>query len=251
MGELQGNDPLSVSLMLGYYLSKLTDVTNLGQSHDDKDLYWLLGQVTRTVSESLPEFLCGKGCSGCCRGDSLPIVSALEWQTLYEHLLQLTPTTQAQIIAETLAQYGAFLHMLLPGRLGYMDGETFRIVPKAAEATVHCPLLVDNACSIYAGRPLTCRTFGHFVRLEAGEYDTFMCDMAKVHVASVFPTGTTLPVANPYEQHVQQLAGRADTRAMLPLWIMAHTAGNAFQPHINLDPDFDALVAGLQVREPD
>ncbi|MGE0201681.1 MAG: YkgJ family cysteine cluster protein [Candidatus Melainabacteria bacterium] len=75
------------------------------------------------------QMACKKGCSACCRGDFN--ITVLEGWTLKAAVDTLPEATRTRI-AENLKN-------LSPER---------------------CPLLLDDACSVYAERPVLCRVFG-------------------------------------------------------------------------------------------
>ena len=95
---------------------------------------------------------CGR-CTGCCRGS---------------FFIEIAPHETA-----TLARIPA---PLLFGAPGLPDGHKVMGFDKNG----HCPMLVDDACSIYADRPATCRQFDCRTQVAAGIVDT---DQAKSPVA--------------------------------------------------------------------
>ncbi len=224
----------------------LPDVTNVGGSWDERDLYWVMEQAGLHAQAAHPEFLCRSGCNHCCTGDQMPLVSSIEWRVLYPTIYGLPEGSRRLIVRQLREQWGPILHMLLKGHAGYLDGEQLRIVPKAVESCVHCPLLLFGKCSAYAGRPFQCRSFGTFARQAAGQVEPFMCGQARAHIDRNFPTDTALPILNPYESKLVALEGPNPVAALLPLWLAAHVEGADFSQTCTLQPDFGLAVSRLQ-----
>lgn len=93
------------------------------------------------IRASHPDWLCGKGCDGCCQQlAELPRLTRDEWQLLQTGLAALDETQRADI-RQRLAALGP-----TPMR------------------PVTCPLLdlTTGACPVYAHRPIACRTYGFY-----------------------------------------------------------------------------------------
>lgn len=101
------------------------------------------------VRESHPDWLCGKGCDGCCRklADE-PQLTALEWQELRNALGELPPAQLAEI------------------------RERVEALRAQSPSPIVCPLLdlSSGSCPIYAQRPVACRTYGFYVQRTKGLY---------------------------------------------------------------------------------
>lgn len=83
------------------------------------------------------KIMCGKGCSLCCRS----------------HVSIMAP--EAFALARTIrGRRHAALHGRLRGMAALVAVTT---VTERRRAAVYCSFLVDDACSVYAARPLTCR----------------------------------------------------------------------------------------------
>lgn len=101
------------------------------------------------IRETYPEWLCGKGCDGCCqRLADIPQLTAAEWALLAEGLAAL-PSAQQADIAQKISALGA---------------QTSR--------PVICPMLDHRtgACQVYDARPVACRTYGFYVERDKGLY---------------------------------------------------------------------------------
>jgi Fe-S-cluster containining protein len=110
------------------------------------------------IRTAQPDWLCGKGCAGCCRRlAAVPQLTAQEWALLREGLLAL-PAARLDDIRQKVAARA--VHSPRP---------------------VICPMLDEqtSACPVYAHRPVACRTYGFYVQRELGLY----CDDIASQVA--------------------------------------------------------------------
>lgn len=101
------------------------------------------------IRQDHPDWLCGKGCDGCCRHlAEEPRLTRAEWTVLREGLAALS--------AERLDEIGQHMAALSDGR----------------SCPVICPLLErgTGACPVYAQRPVACRTYGFYVQRKLGLY---------------------------------------------------------------------------------
>lgn len=118
-------------------------MTTLQELHADIDAR------VQAIRANHPDWLCGKGCDGCCRRlGEVPTLTAAEWDLLREGLEALPPERLAQISRDMLA----------------LADEKSR--------PLTCPLLdqASNACPVYAQRPVACRTYGFYVQRDLGVY---------------------------------------------------------------------------------
>jgi Fe-S-cluster containining protein len=93
------------------------------------------------------DWLCGKGCDGCCRQLArVPQITIAEWDLLREGLTELAPEQFKEIAKRMAAQ------------------------PLSRPVT--CPLLdlTTGACPVYIHRPVACRTYGFYVQRDLGLY---------------------------------------------------------------------------------
>lgn len=96
-----------------------------------------------------PDWLCGKGCDGCCRRlADVPRLTSAEWALLCSGLAQLPAVQQGGIAREVAA------------------------LATATTRPVVCPMLdrATGACSVYAYRPVACRSYGFYAQRDKGLY---------------------------------------------------------------------------------
>lgn len=118
-------------------------MNTLLQLHADID------ERVQLIRDSYSDWLCGLGCDGCChRLAEIPMLTEAEWDWLWEGLEAL-PEEQFQEIGQNIAALA-----LQPSR------------------PIVCPLLDRSAgaCSVYAHRPVACRTYGFYVQRDKGLY---------------------------------------------------------------------------------
>ncbi|MDE2584213.1 MAG: YkgJ family cysteine cluster protein [Betaproteobacteria bacterium] len=118
-------------------------MSGLSRLHTDIDARVL------SIREDRADWLCGKGCDGCCRQlAEIPQLSRAEWELLRQGL--------AALPAERLDEIGRDMKALA--------GQQSR--------PLTCPLLdqATGACPVYAQRPVACRTYGFYVQRDKGLY---------------------------------------------------------------------------------
>ncbi len=100
-----------------------------------------------SIRDDRPDWLCGKGCDGCCRQlADVPQLTEAEWQLLRTGLALLPPARLAEIARDTAA----------------LADQTAR--------PITCPMLdrQTGACPVYAQRPVACRTYGFYAQRDKG-----------------------------------------------------------------------------------
>ena len=99
---------------------------------------------------------CEIGCSFCCY--QTVEIAEIEVQTLKKSIEGLNRETKVKI-AENLNTYWDFYNKhISTDQIQHLKdvNKTFLKLPLSEKTK--CPLLIDNMCSIYSDRPLTCRT---------------------------------------------------------------------------------------------
>lgn len=169
-------------------------MTSLGELHADID-----ARVV-AIRGDRPDWLCGKGCDGCCRRlAAVPRLTAAEWALLQEGLAALAP--------QRLEEIGRDVAALADDRgAGHRSGPLV------------CPLLdqASNACPVYVQRPVACRTYGFYVQHKLGLY----CAEIEFRVAA----GDLADVVwGNHDAIDRSLAGLGETRALTEWFALAPT----------------------------
>ncbi|EXI75669.1 MAG TPA: YkgJ family cysteine cluster protein [Candidatus Accumulibacter phosphatis] len=128
-------------------------MTTLAQLHLEID------SRVQAIRGSRPDWQCAQGCDACCRRLAAePRLTAAEWDLLREGL--------AKLPVERLRQFAV--------DVADLDGRP--------QGPLVCPLLdrAAGACTVYAWRPVACRTYGFYVQRELGLY----CHDIEARVAS-------------------------------------------------------------------
>lgn len=140
----------------------------------------------RAIRGERPDWLCGKGCDGCCRRlADVPRLTEAEWDLLRVGLAALPP--------ERLREIG--------GAMASLASQSSR--------PVVCPLLdlSSGVCPVYAQRPVACRTYGFYVQRELGLY----CHDIESRVAEGLLDGV---VWGNHDVIDRQLAGLGKSRSL-------------------------------------
>jgi Fe-S-cluster containining protein len=225
--------------------AKVARATNIGQTHDERDLYWLIGQNVRQTSGAYGDFLCFAGCSQCCY--NLPFVTGLEWERLYPYLTASGEDAQSRLLERTYHWFGHLLPrmVLAPGAtMASLIELNQTLTAESTAAGHHCPLLVDDRCSVYEGRPMPCRAYGHFMqRVDDQRVSAYMCGDAQTHIATHYPKDALLPIYNKFGARLIDLQKPDPVLAFLPVWIASHGSTGVLQSHPDRHPDFRAAIA--------
>ncbi|NCD24502.1 MAG: YkgJ family cysteine cluster protein [Deltaproteobacteria bacterium] len=123
----------------------------------------LVAQVDAAVhtvtQQYASEVRCRRGCSDCCH--ALFDVSLVEAMYINAHFSELSETRRNEILIEADK---ADRKAQIIKKKAYHDISTdprADVLTQAAKERIRCPLLdVNNECSLYRWRPLTCRIYG-------------------------------------------------------------------------------------------
>jgi Fe-S-cluster containining protein len=106
---------------------------------------------------------CAKGCSACCRAQPVPVTppEAYALARLVERLPEPRSSTVRAAFAANVAHVReAGLYETYMRRNPSMTRDEARGIARRYMALkLPCPFLADDACSIYAERPFTCRQY--------------------------------------------------------------------------------------------
>jgi Fe-S-cluster containining protein len=221
----------------------LQSATNVGETDDVSDLYYLIEFLVFMVEEAYPAIPCKAGCSQCCIDSGLPRVTALEWKHIHNFLLNQMPEEQKnRVIAQNETMHRPQLAHFLQEQARIEAPQSQ--IPLPDFGCSQCPFLLEGMCSIYPVRPAICRAYGYFTWRRGPEQESqvFACQMAaNTLLESLLALGEetlAMPVWNRFQEKLYELNGKAMV-ATLPLWLMAHTDSQAkISAVLNLEPVF-------------
>jgi len=131
-------------------------------------LYADLGQRLNTyASDSKNSVLCHAGCSHCCKSGGFFAVTLIEALRLNRAAAALPDSHRNEVMhaARYLLTQQSSIFATVPGapdQPGHRDEALFSARVSAVTRThPACPLLKDDLCSIYEGRPFLCRAYGY------------------------------------------------------------------------------------------
>lgn len=195
--------------------------TNLGDSGDQADLYWIIDYLSFAVEQAHPANPCAQGCSDCCHNQVFR-VTAPEWDVARTGLLALAAEQRARIVQRTEAVYGPFRPALEALATAWSAGE--RPDPAWHQNTPKtCPALENGRCSIYAERPAICRAYGYFSAQVDGKPSLLICHQrGPAWVEALEGEGVTdfaMPNWNPIQRKLNELNDSGLIKP-LPLWLL-------------------------------
>lgn len=152
--------PLAEALLDAH--DRVWKTTNMGETRDESDLFYVIDQLSAGVVAAHPASLCYSGCGRCCHYPTgFFDIFPQEWNLIRRYI-------------ETEWEPERFQHMLRRFKLEHLP-RLWRIklhewlmnlplplLPTRQALPLHCPFLEKDRCSIYPVRPFPCRTFGHF-----------------------------------------------------------------------------------------
>lgn len=113
--------------------------------------------IINNIDSITPNFknCCTKGCSFCCY--QMIEVYDLEKSEIQNAIKNLN-TSEKQKIKENLESWLDYFNANTPDNKILDEFDTIKNFINISKSNTHkCPLLIDNSCSIYKNRPLTCR----------------------------------------------------------------------------------------------
>ena len=216
------------------------------------DVYTLLNQLSSDVLDLYPHISCRSQCNNCCKGNSMPTVTASEWEKVHYYLSRYYTEAQRQdLIERTRAMYNPHkelfwaVHDTIQQPADMAKIESFaRILPQLA--STQCPMLVDEKCSVYMSRPAKCRAhgsflfvFGKYVQMHACEEEV---DKLEVKLAEQGTRQVLMPVWNDFETRITQAYNTPDAiPTVLVIWLLTHIQDGQLIEDANLKPDFEAF----------
>jgi len=124
---------------------------------------------------------------------------------------------EAALMMETVSALPADLRTLVVGRARQIAGALSR----GAAPDFRCPLLVDHEgvprCSIYAGRPYACRTFGQTARIPPDENRAIPFACEKLHPRVAFSQPPPVPFRS--EALRSYVGVKVLVDSYIPIWV--------------------------------
>ena len=195
--------------------------TNLGESGDRQDLYWLIDYLCFAVDQAYPGLPCKNGCFECCTTNVFR-VTALEWEAVQRGLAKLPPERRAAIYAAARAVFGDKRAALE----GVAAQWTALARPDPADydaVALACPMLDGGRCSIYDDRPAICRGYGYSSARVNGTSSLLLCHThGPAWMAALDAQGyeqLPMPSWNPVQATLEQLNEGRPIKP-LPLWLL-------------------------------
>lgn len=217
------------------------------------EMYQLLEQVTSDVFDIYPHIACRTGCNTCCRGHSMPVVTTSEWTLVYNHILRFwTPHQQEQLVGYVLELHQNYGDLLWQVHEHLQNNDQTVEHVKVISDTLmkledtHCPLLVNDRCSVYASRPGKCRAHGAFLFIMDQYTQMHACqaeiDKMEKHLTMQGSRRIVMPIWNDFELRIAKDFNAPDYQAtILAIWVYAHIKDGQLVQEINLKPDFESF----------
>lgn len=181
--------------------------SNLSAAQDSlQSLYQELDQAIDLALKKYPEIQCTSGCSQCCQTYGSPLAAEIEWQNIRQHWPELTQAVKEKIRAN---------YQVLKDSLRQRLKEPNPTIAPMLFKTP-CPFLIEDKCSIYKKRPLSCRAFGLSQHGEGKLSERiFACSMEIERWEKSLPMHQCpdLPMQQTYFKQLNQI----DTRALKTL----------------------------------
>ncbi len=217
-----------------------------------QDMYQLLNEVSADVFALYPHISCVTGCNTCCKGTSMPTVSAAEWVQLHQHLMTLYTAEQRTALIERMcalynphkAVYWRLHDTLQTPPTPEQLAELKVLLPRLSQN--QCPFLVDESCSVYENRPAKCRAHGAFL-IQLGEHVQLKsCDSEvekmEAYLVQQGSRNVTLPLWNSAEIKIKEAYNAPGTLStVLPIWLVTHLHEGKLLAEANPTPDFEAF----------
>jgi len=219
------------------------------------EVYNILDKLIDCVSFFYPQITCKDKCFLCCQHSNVPVLTSLEWEYVYNHLLKLSKEEQKILIEENkklFSKHGLDLKRL-HFTLNLADND-FKLkvlavlLPKFVGGS--CIFLKKGSCSIYDVRPLKCRTQGYTL-VKFGSYTQFQtCVPESYRLEKLLKEQDSrkvlIPLSNDFEERIQELiSGDSIAYSILPVWLYAHTVNDELVSEANILPDFEEILSAF------
>lgn len=148
----------------------------------------LVAQVDAAVQSVAQQFAsevtCHRGCSDCCH--ALFDVSLVEAMYLNLRFLELPESRRTEVMIEADKADRKTQIVKKQAFRDFSSNPQVDILTRAAKERIRCPLLdSEDACSLYAWRPLTCRIYG--IPMEIGG-KSHTCGLSGFEPGQAYPS---------------------------------------------------------------
>lgn len=216
------------------------------------EVYALLNQLSEDVFDMYPHIACRTQCSTCCKGHSMPAVTSLEWQKLFQFLHEgYTEPERQALIERARAMYNPrkekywTVHDVIQAPKDKAQLQRFAEVLPEMEGT-QCAFLVDERCSVYPSRPAKCRAHGAFLNMLGDQVILHACesevDKMETHLTQLGSRKVLMPIWNDFDAKIRGELNAPDAPStILMLWLVSHVKEGQLIEQVNMYPDFDAF----------
>lgn len=119
--------------------------------------YIIVDKIVKDMKKSYPDSYCNSCTLTCCINDLFLPVTFIEWKTIENYLNRKVSTDIKNKIKENLEKINMDLFI---SDIKEAEKVSYKYKNKT------CPFLINNQCSIKPYRPISCRTYGLFLKQE-------------------------------------------------------------------------------------
>ena len=218
-----------------------------------RELYNLIDKVNDAVKTFYPHIGCSSQCFLCCQHSNVPTATSIEWELVHSFIANSPKKFQDELIQTTkklFSTHGNYLkriHLAINSQDDKLKlKESYEVLPKFLGKS--CIFLKEGFCSVYNSRPAKCRTQGYSTMNFDDKTQMQTCVPEMLKIEEVFQKTNIrkvlMPSWNDYEQQIQKLiSGDALVVSVLPVWVYAHIKEEQFELSLNLNPDFESILA--------
>lgn len=216
------------------------------------EVYALLNQLSSDVFDLYPHIACRTQCSTCCKGYSMPAVTALEWEQVFLYLhSEYSEEDRQKMLQRARDMYNPrkdkywAVHDVIQQPHNQEQLQRFaEVLPQLHDT--QCVFLVDESCSVYSNRPAKCRAHGAFLHVLGQEVLLHACESEvekmDAHLADLGSRKVLMPVWNDFDIKLRTEINPPEAPStILMLWLVTHLQEGRLIESVNLNPDFEAF----------
>lgn len=214
----------------------------------------LIDKLCQAIDEIYPFISCKTDCSECCRDKSLalPVVTPVEWNEIFQFLLNLDENIRNKCIEKNLQNYKQYnkifqeIHNNIQGNLNKEKILRFSKIFFELDKKDLCPFLDESGnCIIYPVRPLKCQAYGNFLIIIENKLKFGACYYKilklETFLISKKINKPLMPIWNPFETCLMNLSNKIAPHSVptiLPIWFYTHLNGKNLVNKINFYPEY-------------